>query len=103
MPELNASPSTTIESRLENRIRLAAMRAEIDAQLEAENDAIKEYLIDAGLDTVAVGDYTATLSINTRSTLDKTALVEAGVTTDQIKRATKTSTFAKLDVRKKKG
>lgn len=31
------------------------------------------------------------------------SLVEVGVTTDQIKRATRTSTFAKLDVRKKKG
>lgn len=102
MPNLTQTTSPTIEQRLETRARLAAMRAEIDKQLDAENGAIKDYLMDAGLETVDAGDYTATLSINTRSTLDKTLLIDQGVTTDQIKRATKTSTFAKLDVRKKK-
>lgn len=100
--KLATSLELELAQRLETRARLALMLKEIQAQLDTENEAIKDYMIEAELQTLAAGGYTASLSVQTRQSLDKVKLVDAGVTIDQIKVATTTTTFAKLDVRKQK-
>jgi hypothetical protein len=100
--ELVNTPLLNLEARVENRQRLTAMKKEIEKQLDAETDAIKNELAAMGLDELEVGNRLVTLQIRDRSTLDKTELISLGVTTDQIKRATKISTYLQLDVRDKK-
>ena len=102
MPQLTQTVGLTLEERLENRARLAAMKTEIEKQLDAENASIKEMLYDLPEQRFETDDYTATVTVSSRQTLDKMKLIEQGVTTDQIKAATTTSVFDKLDVRKKK-
>lgn len=102
MPNLQQSPTLTIEERVENRQRLVAMKAEIEKQIDAETEYLKEYLMENDLVALSAGEYQVNLTIRTRDTLDKARLVDQGVTTQQIKAATKSSTYAQLDVRKKK-
>ena len=91
-----------IDILLSDRQRLAAMKKEIDAQLEEANGSIRQELIDRGLDTYQTDDYTVSLSVRERKTLDKGLLVELGVGTDVIEKATKASSYVQLDVRAKK-
>lgn len=100
--ELTNTPTLAFELRVENRQRLISMKREIEKQIEGDTDAIKNELAALGVDDLDVGDYTVTLQIRDRSTLDKGELVALGVSTDVIKRATKVSTYMQLDVRAKK-
>jgi 2-hydroxychromene-2-carboxylate isomerase len=100
--ELVNTPLLNLEARVENRQRLTAMKKEIEKQIDTETDAIKNELAAMGVDELEVGNRLVTLQIRDRSTLDKTELISLGVTTDQIKRATKISTYLQLDVRDKK-
>lgn len=104
MPNLQQLPTTeqSLNLYLEQRAKLAAMKQEIEKQLDAANAEIKALLLDCDGQRFEGQDFTATLVISTRESLDKTKLLEAGVSTAQIKAATKTSTFDKLDVRKRK-
>lgn len=103
-PALTVTPGLTLEQRFDNRQRLSAMLDEIDAQLKAENDAIKNDMTAAGLDEYRVGDEVLVLSVREgRKTLDKGLLVQLGVGTDVIERATKYGKdYVQLDVRKAK-
>lgn len=96
------TPLPNLEARVENRQRLSLMKKEIEKQIEADTEAIKDELAALGLDETEVGDYKVTLSVRDRATLDKTELISQGVTTEQIKRATKVSTYLQLDVRARK-
>lgn len=102
MPNLTPALGLTIEERIEHRQRLTAMKAEIEKQIDAETEAIKSHLIDNDLMSLDAGEFTASLTIRNRETLDKARLIDQGVTTAQIRAATKSSTYAQLDVRKKK-
>lgn len=98
------APDLSLEQRLENRQRLSRIAAETKAQLDAENEAIKDDMVAQGLDTYRVGDEVLVLSTREgRQTLDKAELVALGVSTELIKQATKTGKdYLQLDVRKAK-
>lgn len=100
-PELNVSPEVglTLEEHILLRQHLSEMKKELEKQLEAENDIIKGEMEEKGLTEVEAGDYAAVLSVRERSTLDKTELISMGVTTEQIKRATKVAMYLQLDVK----
>lgn len=74
----------------------------IKKKLDKVNAEIKDAMIDAGIENAEAGDWEAVLSVRDKSTLDKAALIHEGVSTDQIFKATKVSTYIQLDVRKKK-
>ncbi len=93
-PELTAT--------IENRQRLVSMKKEIERQIDLDTEAIKNEMVAAGIDAYDAGEYTAALTVRERATLDKTELVNLGVSTELIKRATKVSTYVQLDVRGKK-
>lgn len=99
---LENTPLLELQTRVENRQRLAAMKKEIEKQMETETDAIKNEMAVLGLDEMPVGDYDLTLQIRDRSTLDKAELIALGVSTETIKKATKVSTYMQLDVRVRK-
>ena len=104
MPEITSAPATLPELQLlvENRQKLVAMKKEIEKQIEDATSTIKDDMIERNVMELEVGDYKLTLQLRDRSTLDKTELVSMGVSTDVIKKATKTSTYTQLDVREKK-
>ncbi len=100
--ELLQTQTIGLQTRVENRQRLVAMKKEIEKQIDDDTEAIKDELTALGVDDLDVGDYTVTLQVKDRATLDKGELVSLGVSTDLIKRATKVSTYLQLDVRAKK-
>lgn len=102
MSSVNTVPVLSIDDRIENRQRLVQMKKEIEKQIDAETETIKDSMMAAGLENYDAGDFEAKLTVRDRSTLDKTELVSQGVTTEQIARATKVSTYVQLDVRGKK-
>jgi hypothetical protein len=99
--ELSQVVELSLEEQILLRQNLSEMQKEIGRQLEAANTAIKAEMEEQGLTEATAGDYQAVLSLRDRSTLDKTELISQGVTTEQIKRATKIATYLQLDVRKK--
>ena len=101
MEQIN-TPALELVATIEDRQRLIGMKKEIEAQIDAHTATIKAELIAVGQDTYDAGDYTATLTVRERATLDKTELISQGVTTEQIKRATKVSTYVQLDIRARK-
>jgi hypothetical protein len=98
------TPMLNLETRVENRQRLTAMKKEIEKQLEDENNAIKNEMVALGLDELQVGEHKLVLSTRDgRSTLDKTELMSLGVSAEQIQKATKTGDpYLQLDVKKAK-
>lgn len=101
MLQHTASPSVTLEDRLEQRAKLQTIIDEATSQLEAENTAIKEEMARRGVDELVVGDQKLVLSVrNGRASLDKGKLVELGVPTAIIEQATKRGkNYLQLDVR----
>lgn len=94
---LEAVLAPLVDTRQELKARIAAL----DAQVESINDEIKTTLVNAGELEVRVGDMNVVLDMEAeKASLDKQKLLEAGVSTDQIKKATKVTTYIKLDVRK---
>jgi hypothetical protein len=101
--KLNASLEQVLAPLVDTRQELKAQITLLEAQVDAINDNIKTTLVTAGELEVSVPGYTVTLDMEAqKSSLDKQKLVQAGVTTEQIKRATKVTTYIKLDVRKQK-
>jgi hypothetical protein len=103
--ELTQSVEPTLEATLspllERRLQLKATEALTKRELETVNDEIKNALVQAGELDVVVDGQRVTLDMEReKSTLDKQRLLELGVSTEQIKRATKVSTYVQLDVRK---
>jgi hypothetical protein len=91
-----------LQISLETRQALALQKKDIEQRMDRESEFIKAEMIRLGVDSVEVGDWVPTLSVKERKTLDKVELVQQGVTTAQIERATKVSTYVQLDVRAKK-
>lgn len=107
MPELTQTVEPSLEATLapllETRAVLKQNEKTIAQALEAVNDDIKTALVQAGVFEITVDGHRAVLDMERqKSTLDKTKLLEQGVTTDQIKAATKVSTHIQLDVYKAK-
>lgn len=105
MPELTQTVEPSLEAILgplvERRQSLKAEISSSEAAIDELNDEIKTTLVQAGVLEVVVAGHKVTLDPEReKSTLDKRLLLEQGVTTEQLKRATKVSTFVQLDVRK---
>jgi len=101
---LNLTTVTSLETAItplvETRQELKAKVAALEAQIDSINDDIKTTLVNAGeLEVLAAGHKVTLNMAAERSTLDKQRLLELGVTTDQIKAATKTTTSIVLNVR----
>lgn len=104
MPINTITPSQTLEERHEIRRYLAEQIADLQQRLDFETQAIKDQMTAEGIDTYTIGDEVLVLSArNGKSSLDKTLLVELGVSTDVIAKATKTGKpYVQLDVRARK-
>jgi hypothetical protein len=104
--KLQQEPVPSLEARLEPLVEarqtLLAERARIERELQTVNDQISNALLEEGCETADVGNYRVSFSLRTRTTLDKLALLEAGVPTSTIKACEKTTTYTVLDVRAKK-
>ena len=100
--DMEQTLSLELTATIENRQKLLGMKKEIERQIDLDTKAIKDVMEAACEDVYEAGDYTATLTVRERATLDKTELISQGVTTEQIKRATKVSTYVQLDVRTRK-
>ena len=105
MPELKQTvePSleTTLRPLLEQRQIAKHQIAALEHELDDVNDAIKNTLIQAGELDIIVDGQRVTLDLErSKSSLSAHALLEQGVTTDQIQKATKVTTHIQLDVRK---
>lgn len=93
--------ATILSPKLARRQELKAQITMMEAECDAINDEIKTELVTHGELTAAVDGFNVTLTMDAKKdTLDKHKLLEQGVTTDQLKAATKTTTFVKLDIRK---
>ena len=96
-----------LAENVENQQRLKAEVKDLEEIITAHADEIKARLIALQQSEVVVntnrGVYKLTYNpFAERESLDKTLLVEAGVTTEQLKRATKTTQYVRLDVREVK-
>ena len=100
--DLSQVVELNLDAQIALRQKLSEMKKEIEKQLNTANEAIKVEMEEQGLTVAGEGDYEAVLSLRDRSTLDKTELISQGVTTEQIKNATKIATYLQLDVRKRK-
>ena len=100
-PELTLEQTASLALHVEQRQKLVEMKKEMERQIDAETTAIADELASRGLDTLQLDDWTVRLQVRERKTLDKTALVNLGVSTETITQATKTSTYTQLDVRKR--
>lgn len=105
MPELTQTVEPSLEATLlpllESRQKLKAVEAAAKAEIDKINDDIKNALIQADTLDIVVAGQRVTLDLEReKSTLDKQRLLEVGVSTEQIQKATKTSTYVQLDVRK---
>ncbi len=100
--DMEQTLSLDIAATIENRQRLVGMKKEIERQIDLDTEAIKRVMVEEEKESVEAGEFTATLTVRERATLDKTELISQGVTTEQIKRATKVSTYVQLDVRARK-
>lgn len=98
-----ASLETILTPLVETRQELKAQIAKLEAQVDSINDEIKTTLVNAGELEVSAAGHKLTLDMEAeKSSLDKQKLVEQGVTTEQIKKATKVTTYIRLDIRKVK-
>lgn len=112
--ELKQSVEPTLEQLLtpfvEQRQLLKGEISSREKQVDKLNDMIKTALVSAGLEPdaekhlkVVVAGHEVDLDLESeKNTLDKQKLLELGVTTEQLKAATKLTTSLKLDVRKVK-
>lgn len=88
---------------LERRQTLKAAENLAKAEIDATNDEIKNALVQAGELDVVVDGQRVTLDMERqKSSLNVQRLLELGVSTEQIQKATKVSTYVQLDVRKAK-
>ena len=99
--DLTLEQTASLALHVEQRQKLVEMKKEMERQIDAETTAIADELASRGLDTLQLDDWTVRLQVRERNTLDKTALVNLGVSTETIKAATKTSTYTQHDVRKR--
>ncbi len=96
----NLSLEEILTPLVTTRQDLKAQIAALEKQTDNINDDIKTTLANAGVTEIEVAGHKVTLNLaSERSTLDKQKLLEQGVTTDQIKAATKTTTSVLLNVR----
>lgn len=96
----NLTLEETLTPLVTTRQELKAQIARLEAQVDSINDGIKTTLVNAGeLEVVAAGHKVTLNMAAERSTLDKQKLLEQGVTTEQIKKATKVTTSILLNVR----
>ena len=102
--EQTVTTELTLEDRIANRQRLIAMKAEIEKQLEEEKAAILAEYAERDIEAFPIDEtHDLVLSVRSRSTLDKTELISQGVTTEQIKKATKQGKdYFQLDPRERK-
>ena len=89
-----------LQQNVENRQRLCAMKTQIEKQIDEETGVIKNEMAARGIEALDVADFNVTLSVRDRKTLDRTLLIEAGVSTNVIEACMKTATYLQLDVRK---
>lgn len=101
-PNLTQTLDLTLEERIELRARAKASIAALEQEVKEHDAWIKEALFDLPEQRFETDDYTATVTVSSRQTLDKMNLIEQGVSTEQLKAATTSTMFDKLDVRKKK-
>jgi hypothetical protein len=99
------APVLTLESRLAHSLDLKQQIADLEAERKEENAAIEAELHAAGVEEAVEGDYAVKLTeVAGRSSIDRMRLLEAGVTTKQIKAATTTgSPHIRLDIKVAKG
>jgi hypothetical protein len=110
MPDNSIRPelALSLDEHIENRQRLKQEIKDLEELCAAHDAAIKAIFEDEQqaeyVATTPRGTFRATYNpYAERTSLDKVALVEAGVTTEQIKRGTKTTQFVRLDIREIKG
>jgi hypothetical protein len=93
--------ATILAPKLARRQELKAQITLMEAECDGINDEIKTTLVTNDTLSVLVEGYNVTLTLDAKKdSLDKHKLLEEGVTMAQLKAATKTSTFTKLDIRK---
>jgi hypothetical protein len=109
MPELTQAPNLepTIEQTIEPLVlQRAEIKARLDAvqqELDAVNGEISGTMLREGVRNLRVAGFSLTYESEAeKNTLDKTKLVELGVSTDVIAKATKKTTYARFDVRELK-
>lgn len=102
--EQTQTVATGLEEIVLNRQRLAKEIKELQALVDNHTQSIKEQMLEEGVTDLEVAGFKISLNpYATRESLDKTLLVEQGVTTDQIKAATKETVYQRLDIREVKG
>lgn len=103
MPIVNGiepSLALTLAPLIEQRQALKAQAAALEHDIDAINDAIKTALVNSGELEVSAAGHKVTLNMEAeKSSLDKRLLLQNGVTTEQIQKSTKITTYMKLDVR----
>ncbi len=100
---LDLADALQLQLMVEQRQDITQQIKQLTAQLDPINDYLKAEMIRLGVDVINEFDnWVPTLTVKERKTLDKVELVQQGVSTQQIERATKTSTHVQLDVRAKK-
>lgn len=102
-PTDELSLAATLLPLVTQRQALAAEIKRLQSQVDTLTEQITGEMVRAGEMKLEVGDWVPDYASRERKTLDKTRLVELGVSTEVIKQAEKTTTFMQLDVRKKGG
>lgn len=85
---------------VEERQAQAAIRDEADRRVRALSDQIGVALITADTPKITLGDWSVSVGQQTRESLSKDLLLEHGVSTDQIRAATKTTASTMVTVRR---
>lgn len=83
----------TFSRLIEERTSLKAQIEEMEERIEQIDDAITQQMTDAGVPKVQYGDIPVTLVPGTKNTINKTRLVELGVSVSTIEEATKTTNY----------
>lgn len=105
MTQQNPSLETNLglQELVINRQRLAQEVRDLNEIIDAHTKQIKDLMLEAGVTDLEIDKFSITLNpYATRDSLDKTLLVEQGVTTEQIKAATRTTIYQRLDIREVK-
>lgn len=79
---------TKIEEIVAERYRLSQLKSSIEDQLRELADSVTAYMITNDLKTETIGKFKVSFVESKRTSIDKMKLMEAGVTAEQITKAT---------------
>ncbi len=101
--EIEATLTDALQPLITQRQKLVLAIKGMQAEVDELSEELTGALVRGGLTELTTDTHTLKYIVSERHTLDKTRLVELGVGTDVIAKATKTSTFGRIDIREVKG